>query len=80
MYKRQGLEVAGKTGTAETGQAGRNQAWFVGFAPADDPKIVVAIMVEFGEHGSSAARLASRVIGAYLKSPTAPIPSTDASD
>ena len=75
-----GIPIAGKTGTAQNSTDKGDHAWFVGFAPADDPKIVVAIMVEFGEHGSSAARLASRVIGAYLKSPTAPIPSTDASD
>lgn len=45
------LQVAGKTGTAElgTGRAGcslPNQAWFIGFAPADDPKIAVAATIE----------------------------------
>jgi penicillin-binding protein A len=45
------LQVAGKTGTAELG-SGReacslpNQAWFIGFAPADDPKIAVAATIE----------------------------------
>lgn len=43
-----GVEVAGKTGTAETGQDTPPHAWFVSFAPADDPKIAVAVIVENG--------------------------------
>ncbi len=42
----QGLDVAGKTGTAETGDGGLNDAWFVGFAPKDDPKVAIAVVVE----------------------------------
>ena len=41
-----GTKVAGKTGTAETGTAGNNEAWFTGFAPADDPQLAVAIVYE----------------------------------
>ena len=41
-----GTKVAGKTGTAETGTDGNNQAWFTGFAPADDPELAVAIVYE----------------------------------
>ena len=41
----------------------KDHAWFVGFAPADDPKIVVAVLLEFGEHGYRAARIASKIIG-----------------
>lgn len=41
-----GVKVAGKTGTAETGENGLNDAWFTGFAPADDPKVAVAIVYE----------------------------------
>ena len=41
-----GLTVAGKTGTAETGVAGVNTAWFIAFAPVTDPKIAVAVVVE----------------------------------
>ena len=48
-----GVAVAGKTGTAETpgnkacgGGADENQAWFIGFAPADDPEIAIAVSVE----------------------------------
>jgi len=51
-----GIAVAGKTGTAETpgneacgGGAEENQAWFMGFAPADDPQIAIAASVECTE-------------------------------
>ncbi len=40
-----GIDVAGKTGTAEV-TGGANQAWFIGFAPANDPKIAIAVTVE----------------------------------
>lgn len=40
-----GIDVAGKTGTAEV-SGGVNQAWFIGFAPANDPKIAIAVTVE----------------------------------
>ncbi|HEU4630818.1 MAG TPA: penicillin-binding protein 2 [Gemmatimonadaceae bacterium] len=74
----QGITIAGKTGTAQTGRPGeRDHAWFVGFAPAEDPKIVVAVFIEHGEHGSAAARLASRTIEQYLRAPTAPVPVTE---
>jgi len=63
-----GVTLAGKTGTAQNAHdRTRDHAWFVGFAPADDPKIVVAVFLEFGEHGSSAARVASKIIAHYLK-------------
>jgi peptidoglycan glycosyltransferase len=47
-----GVPVAGKTGTAETpfnescGGGDLNQAWFIGFAPADDPEIAIAVTIE----------------------------------
>ena len=62
----EGLTLAGKTGTAQTTN-GEDHGWFVGFAPADRPKIVVAVLLEFGLHGSRAARIASKIIGHYLK-------------
>ncbi|WP_062517503.1 peptidoglycan D,D-transpeptidase FtsI family protein [Demequina gelatinilytica] len=43
-----GVQVAGKTGTAETGTGERPHTWFVGFAPADDPVVAVAVLVENG--------------------------------
>jgi penicillin-binding protein 2 len=64
----QGMVLAGKTGTAQNAQDPVNDhAWFVGFAPAERPKIVVAVMIEFGGHGYRAARIASSVISHYLK-------------
>ena len=61
----QGVVVAGKTGTAQNSH-GEDHAWFVGFAPADDPKIVVAVMLEFGGHGWRAAKIATALMGRYL--------------
>ncbi|MEC4175121.1 FtsW/RodA/SpoVE family cell cycle protein [Adlercreutzia sp. R7] len=49
-----GVKVAGKTGTSERGD-GDTDSWFVGMAPADDPKVVVAINLERAESGSGAA-------------------------
>jgi peptidoglycan glycosyltransferase len=60
------VQVAGKTGTA-TNPAGRSHAWFVAFAPADAPRVAVAIVVEnAGYGGVVAAPIARRVIAAAL--------------
>ncbi|MDQ4040081.1 MAG: penicillin-binding protein 2 [Actinomycetota bacterium] len=48
-----GIEVAGKTGTAEVSEGVNPHTWFIGFAPADDPQIAVAVFVANG--GSSAS-------------------------
>ena len=44
-----------------------DNAWFVGYAPADDPKIVVAIIIEEGLHGSTAAKVATKLMEKFLK-------------
>jgi penicillin-binding protein 2 len=65
----QGVTLAGKTGTSQIAALGsglKDHAWFVGFAPAEKPKIVVAVLLEFGEHGYAAARVASAIVGKYL--------------
>lgn len=69
-----GVDVAGKTGTAEVPDQERcdglpNQAWFVGFAPADDPQIAVAATVECtdGQGGTIAAPIAAAVMQAVLE-------------
>ncbi len=64
-----GLEVAGKTGTAETGVPGRNQAWFIGFAPAANPEVAVAVLVEdtSGTGGEEAAPIAAQVMRAAIE-------------
>ena len=74
----QGVILAGKTGTAQnSSDRNRDHAWFAGFAPAEDPKIVVVAMIEFGEHGYIAARVASRAVSFYLKAATAELANTD---
>jgi penicillin-binding protein 2 len=64
-----GVALAGKTGTAQIAALEKglcDHAWFVGFAPADKPKIVVAVMLECGLHGYAAARIATQIVGKYL--------------
>ena len=71
-----GYEVCGKTGTAqvvslrrqrESGEeAHKDNAWFVGFAPCRDPEIVVAALIERGEHGYIAAPVVRDVIKAHF--------------
>jgi peptidoglycan glycosyltransferase len=51
----EGLTVAGKSGTAELGGTGEPNSWFIGFAPADDPQIVIAVVVEHGGRGAARA-------------------------
>lgn len=43
-----GIQVAGKTGTAQTVEGQNPHTWFIAFAPADDPKLAVAVIVEHG--------------------------------
>jgi peptidoglycan glycosyltransferase len=68
-----GVRVAGKTGTAQQGAGRPPNAWFTAFAPADDPKVAVAVVVEDGgtlgdaaSGGRVAAPIAKQVIEAVL--------------
>ncbi len=72
-----GLELCGKTGTAQLasnevlkgtklGQKLKDNAWFVGFAPRQNPEIVVVALFEGGEHGQYAAPIVRDVIKAYF--------------
>jgi len=63
-----GIKVAGKTGTAEVANGTANQAWFIAFAPIDDPRMAIAVTVErtSGEGGTVAAPLAKRVLEVLL--------------
>ena len=63
-----GVTVAGKTGTAETGTSGRNNAWFICFAPAERPRVAIAVAVEgtSGTGGEVAAPIAKAVLQALL--------------
>lgn len=61
-----GIESAGKTGTAENPH-GEDHAWYVGFAPFENPTIAIAVMLEnSGYGGSKAAPLAGMVVEKYL--------------
>lgn len=60
------VRVAGKTGTAQNPH-GNDHALFVGFAPVENPRIVVAVLVENAGHGSTAAApIAQKVLQAYF--------------
>jgi penicillin-binding protein A len=62
-----GIEIAGKTGTAQNGLSPQSDAVFTAFAPADNPKIAVGVMIEGGGYGAAAAApIAVAVIKAYL--------------
>jgi peptidoglycan glycosyltransferase len=64
-----GVQVAGKTGTAQVSEDVADHTWFMGFAPADDPKIAVAVFVANGggTGGERSAPIARDVIEAYLE-------------
>jgi peptidoglycan glycosyltransferase len=69
-----GVKVAGKTGTAQQGQGQPPDVWFTAFAPADDPKVAVAVVIEDGgtmdeqaSGGRVAAPVAKKVIQAVLQ-------------
>jgi penicillin-binding protein 2 len=78
-----GIRVAGKTGTAQVvGRKGRSEqsssawyldrshGWFAGFAPADDPQVAFAVLVEHGgSGGASAAPIATAVMQQYFGNP-----------
>jgi peptidoglycan glycosyltransferase len=64
-----GISVAGKTGTAETGREGQNDTWFIAFAPAEAPRVAIAVGLsnQDGTGGSTAAPIAQAVIAALLR-------------
>jgi len=75
-------QIAGKTGTAQVFTIGQNErykdmeaklsdrlydhGWFIAFAPADHPKIAVAVLVENGKHGTAASPIARRVLDQFI--------------
>jgi penicillin-binding protein 2 len=73
-------QIAGKTGTAQVFTVGQNEkyneaqlderlhdhGWFIAFAPAEAPRIAVAVLIENGKHGTAAAVIARRVLDQYL--------------
>ncbi|NLT35041.1 MAG: penicillin-binding protein 2 [Gaiellales bacterium] len=74
------IQVAGKTGTAEK-LPEADYAWFVGYAPADAPEIVVVALVEQGGHGSSvAAPVVRRVMEVYFQTESTGVGAIEATD
>ena len=65
VFRNFNIEVGGKTGSA---QAANNEvnAWFAGFAPFDDPEIVVVAMIEKGAHGSYTAEMVRDILAEYF--------------
>jgi peptidoglycan glycosyltransferase len=62
-----GMKVAGKTGTAESGN-GEPHSWWITFAPADDPKIAMCVMIENGGRADRGALpIAAPLMRAYLE-------------
>ena len=60
------IEIAGKTGSAQTGVDGEAHGWFVGFAPYDDPEIAVVVFVEKAGSGGYTADVAKKIIEEYF--------------
>jgi penicillin-binding protein 2 len=72
------MTAAGKTGTAESGQE-EPHAWFAGYAPAQDPEIAIAVIVEHSGEGSVyAAPLFRKVLEAYFGIQPGPTPTPEA--
>jgi cell division protein FtsI/penicillin-binding protein 2 len=69
-----GVKVGGKTGTAETGQGRVPHSWFVGYAPADNPRVAVAVIMENRGSGTDVATPAARrIMQAALARPAADV-------
>ena len=63
-----GVPTAGKSGTAQLGGSGEPHSWFIGFAPVENPRIVIAVLVEQGGRGGArAAPLAGDLMARYFK-------------
>ena len=68
-FKDFGIEVGGKTGSAEARDDNGKEvvhAWFAGFAPFDDPEIAIVVMVENGGHGNYTAEVVRDIMGEYF--------------
>jgi len=63
-----GIKAAGKTGTADHVESKNPHAWFIGFAPYDNPQVAIAVLVEEGGvGGKAAAKIAGQVMSAVIK-------------
>lgn len=68
--RRADLAVAGKTGTAQNSH-GDDHGWFIGFAPADKPVLVVGGIMEFAQHGTTVAPYVVQTLRRYILGPEA---------
>jgi penicillin-binding protein 2 len=66
--RRTDLAVAGKTGTAQNPH-GEDHGWFIGFAPADKPQLVVGGIMEFAKHGTTVAPYVVQTLRRYILGP-----------
>ena len=67
VFKNFKVEVAGKTGSAEAGPNNETvHAWFVCFAPYENPEVAVVVMIENGGHGNYAAEVARDILAQYF--------------
>jgi len=72
------MKVAGKTGTAPADEGPWTHAWFAGYAPAQNPEIVVVVFLEKGHGGSEAASVAREIFTAFAQSRSAQLAATGA--
>jgi cell division protein FtsI/penicillin-binding protein 2 len=63
-----GIGVSGKTGTARSAAGEWTHAWFAGFAPSEDPKVVLIVFLERGTGPADAAPVARKLFEAYARS------------
>ena len=66
--RQRSLSMAGKTGTAQNAH-GADHGWFIGFAPADEPVLVVGAIMEAAEHGSWVAPYVAQALSRYVLGP-----------
>lgn len=67
-----GVDVAGKTGTAETGLESGRSFWFTGFAPANNPRVAIAVVIEGDSSEGTANRVASPIARAVMEAVITP--------
>jgi cell division protein FtsI/penicillin-binding protein 2 len=67
--RRQGLQIAGKTGTAQQVKGKKDHGWFIGFAPAEEPQLVVGAIMEEAEHGSLVGPYVANALVRYILGP-----------
>ncbi len=69
LARPKGLRVAGKTGTARADEGPWTHGWFVGWAPANDPKVALVVFLERGTGPADAAPLAAQILQAWMAEP-----------